>query len=65
MRQHHGRRRRLLDSVTSPTGPSAQAAGWFLTVDEVPTELEGYSVRLSEAEEEGVAGHLMILDGAT
>ena len=37
--------------------------GWFITLDEIPTEVEGYSVRLSEAEGEGVAGHLMILDG--
>ena len=36
--------------------------GWFLTLDEVPTEIGGYSVRLSESAEEGVAGHLMILD---
>ena len=38
--------------------------GWFITLDDVPTEVEGHPVRLSEAEEEGVAGHLMILDGS-
>jgi hypothetical protein len=38
--------------------------GWFITFDEVPTEVGGYSVRLSGVTEEGVAGHLMILDGS-
>jgi hypothetical protein len=37
---------------------------WFITLDDVPTEVEGHPVRLSEAEEEGVAGHLLILDAS-
>jgi hypothetical protein len=37
---------------------------WFITLDDVPTEVEGHPVRLSEAEEEGIAGHLMILDAS-
>ena len=36
--------------------------GWIITLDNIPTEVEGHLVRLSEAAEEGVAGHLMILD---
>jgi hypothetical protein len=36
--------------------------GWFVTLEEAPTEVEGYSVRLSEAAEEGVAGHIIIQD---
>jgi hypothetical protein len=36
--------------------------GWFITLDDAPTEVGGHPVRLSEAEEEGLAGHLMILD---
>jgi hypothetical protein len=36
--------------------------GWFLTLDYVPTEVDGYPVRLLRATEKDVAGHLMILD---
>ena len=35
---------------------------WFITLDEVPAEVEGHPVRLFEAPEEGVAGHLIIQD---
>jgi hypothetical protein len=35
---------------------------WFITLDEAPAEVEGYPVRLFEATEQGVAGHLIILD---
>jgi hypothetical protein len=62
----------LLGPVASPCEGAWEGAyldsslrpkiGWFVTLDELPTEVEGYSVRLSEAEGEGVAGHLMILD---
>jgi hypothetical protein len=34
--------------------------GWFVTLDEAPAELEGHPVRLLEATEEGVTGHLLI-----
>jgi hypothetical protein len=36
---------------------------WFVTLDDVPANIEGHPVRLLKATEEGVAGHLMILDG--
>jgi hypothetical protein len=36
--------------------------GWFITLDEAPAKVEGHPVRLLEATEEGVAGHLIILD---
>jgi hypothetical protein len=35
---------------------------WFITLSEPPAELEGHPVRLLQASEEGVAGHLLILD---
>jgi hypothetical protein len=38
--------------------------GWFVTLDEAPAEVEGHPVRLLEASEEGVAGHIIIRDGA-
>jgi hypothetical protein len=36
--------------------------GWFLTLDEAPTLLEGHPVRLLAATQEGVAGRLIIQD---
>jgi hypothetical protein len=36
--------------------------GWFITLDDVPAEVEGHPVRLLEATEEGVAGHIIIQD---
>ena len=38
--------------------------GWFVTLDEVPSKLEGRAVRLLGATEEGVAGLLVIQDGS-
>jgi hypothetical protein len=35
---------------------------WFITLDEAPAEVDGHPVRLLEAPEQGVAGHLIILD---
>jgi hypothetical protein len=62
----------LLGPITRPCDGAWEGAyldsslrakiAWFLTLDEVPTEIGGCSVRLSESAEEGVAGHLMILD---
>jgi hypothetical protein len=38
--------------------------GWFVTLDEPPAEVEGQPVRLLEASEEGVSGHIIIQDRA-
>jgi hypothetical protein len=35
---------------------------WFITLDDVPSEVEGHPVRLLEASEEGVSGHIIIQD---
>ena len=35
---------------------------WFVTLDEPPAEVEGHPVRLLEASEEGVSGHIVIRD---
>jgi hypothetical protein len=43
-------------------GSGAAQIDWFITLDDVPAELEGHPVRLLEAPTEGVAGHLIILD---
>jgi hypothetical protein len=37
---------------------------WFITREEAPAEVEGHPVRLLEAPETGVAGHLVILDSS-
>ena len=37
---------------------------WFITLEEAPAEMDGHPVRLLEAPQEGVAGHLVILDGS-
>jgi hypothetical protein len=38
--------------------------GWFLTLVEAPLMIEGHPIRLLAATEQGVAGHLIILDGS-
>jgi hypothetical protein len=35
---------------------------WFVTLDDVPAELDGHPVSVLESRAEGVAGHLLILD---
>jgi hypothetical protein len=62
-----------IEPVTQPCEGAWQGAyldesqrpqiGWFVTLSEVPAEVEGHPVRLLEATEEGVAGHLIIQDG--